>query len=266
VEVGGAICRVAFPQKVIENGQGNCGGDLKLVFGKGISMATSKREFIPNQIFVGLPWRNVRPKYDRIIIDLEKKYPLHFSIVGRNDGQEATDLFEIIKSRIESSSCAVFDATGGNPNVSLEYGYAEGIGVPRYIFLSAHQAAQRNSSGTPIISDLHGMRRVQYKTERTLSTELHKLCREHDYTKRFEKAFVIAVKGKDKGQKKSARALSIKIIHCLDGKDKIRRAELVQHLQAKGYGEPAIESMLKKLHSTGIIKCTVGRFADVHVA
>lgn len=164
---------------------------------------TTKRTFIPNQVFVGLPWKNVRPKYDRIIRALEKKYPLHFSIVGRNDGQDAHDLFEIIKQRIESSSYAIFDATGGNANVSLEYGYAEGVDVPRAIFLSAHKAANRSTS-SPIISDLGGKRRIQYKTEKALSNELHKLCREHDYTKRFEKALAVALKSSTKGAKKAA--------------------------------------------------------------
>jgi len=228
-------------------------------------VATTKREFIPNQVFVGLPWKNVRPKYDHIIPKLEKKYPLHFTIVGRNDAQDAQDLFEIIKQRIGSSSYAVFDATGGNANVSLEYGYAEGLEVPRAIFLSAHRAAQKGTAG-PIISDLHGRRRVQYKTEQTLSLELHKLCREHDYTRRFEKALQSALKGKSKGGKKSGRALALKLVRALDGKATMRRAELVQHLQAQEYGEPEIDSMLKKLHQAGVLKCTVGKFSQAYVA
>jgi len=229
-------------------------------------MAIAKRDFIPNQVFVGLPWKNVRPRYDRIIQRLEKKYPLHFTIVGRDDGQDAQDLFEVIKQRISSSSYAIFDATGGNANVSLEYGYAEGIEVPRAIFLSAHKAAQKVSSASPIISDLHGRRRVQYKTEQGLAIELNKLCREHDYTKRFEKALAKAVLGEPKGSKKSGRTLALKIVRALDGKAQMRRAELVQHLQAQGYKEPGIERMLKSLHSTGIVKCSVGKFSQTYVA
>ena len=72
----------------------------------------AKRKFIPNQVFVGLPWKNVRSKYDRIIEKLSKKYPLYFTIVGRNDNQNAEALFEIIKGRIESSSYAVFRCHG----------------------------------------------------------------------------------------------------------------------------------------------------------
>ena len=38
---------------------------------------------IPNQVFLGLPWKTVRPKYERITQKLRKKYPLSFVIVGR---------------------------------------------------------------------------------------------------------------------------------------------------------------------------------------
>lgn len=223
------------------------------------------REFIPNQVFVGLPWKVVRPKYERVIDKLAKKYPLYFTIVGRGDGQDARALFEVIKERIASSSHAVFDATGGNANVSLEYGYAEGIEVPRSIFLSDRKVIAKDA-GSPIISDLTGMRRVHYKTESKLTSEMDKLCREHDYTKRFEKALRVALKGRSKGQKKSGRALAIKLIRALNGKSKTRRAELVQHLQAEGYIETEIDLMLKRLHSTGVLKCSVGKYSDAYVA
>ena len=46
--------------------------------------------------------------------------------------------------------------------------------MPRAIFLSDHKAAQRATAGSPIISDLTGMRRVQDKTEAALLRELEK--------------------------------------------------------------------------------------------
>jgi hypothetical protein len=229
-------------------------------------MAGANREFIPNQVFVGLPWKNVRPKYEGIIAKIKKKYPLHFTIVGRDDGVDAQNLFEIIKERISSSSYAIFDATGGNANVSLEYGYAEGIEVPRAIFLSAHKAAQKQGAGSPIISDLLGMRRVQYKTDKTLTAELQKLCRDHDYTKRFEKALRSGLKGTSKGRKKRGRALALKLVHALDNKAKMRRSELVQNLQAQGYEEREVDSLLRKLNAPGILKCSVGKYSDAYIA
>jgi hypothetical protein len=70
-------------------------------------MAGKTREFTPNQVFVGLPWKNVRPKYERIIHKLEKKYPLHFTIVGRDDGQDAKALFEVISESLWSLRSAL---------------------------------------------------------------------------------------------------------------------------------------------------------------
>ncbi len=229
-------------------------------------MAKAIRSFIPNQVFIGLPWKTVRAKYERIIKQLEKKFPIYFTIVGRNDGQDALDLFEIIKNRISSSSYAIFDATGGNANVSLEYGFAEGIGVPKSIFLSAHKAAQKASATSPIISDLHGQRRVQYKTEKALLAEMQRLCKDHDYSKRFDKAMVQVLKGKKAGAKKSARTLAFKVVRAMDGKETLRRAELVQHLQAQGYRDVEIEPILRKLQAVSIIKCSAGRSAVVHLA
>ena len=226
---------------------------------------TSIRQFIPNQVFVGLPWKNVRPKYDKVIDKLQKKFPLHFTIVGRNDGRDAAQLFEVIKQRIASSSYAIFDATGGNANVSLEYGYAEGIELPRAIFMSAHKAAQKATT-SPIISDLHGMRRVQYKTEKSLLSEVKKLCADHDFTKRFEKALTKILKRRTAGAKKSGRALALKVVHALDGKAKMRRAELVSHLKGIGYPDAEIENMLKGLHSSGIVRCTVGKSSEAYIA
>ncbi len=189
-----------------------------------------------------------------------------FTIVGRNDGQDAQDLFEIIKERIATSSYAVFDATGGNANVSLEYGYAEGLAIPKAIFLSAHRSSHKSSASSPIISDLHGQRRVHYKTEKALLTELQRLCKEHDYTKRFEKSMPKVLAGKRAGAKKSARTLVLKAVRALDGKPSMRRAELVQHLQAEGYLEKDIDPMLKKLHVAGLVKFTVGRQSVAYVA
>lgn len=224
-----------------------------------------RREFVPNQVFIGLPWKNVRARYERAINKLEKKYPIHFVIVGRDDGQDADDLFVLIKDRIAASSYAIFDATGGNANVSLEYGYADGIEVPRAIFLSTHKAAQ-SSDGSPIISDLSGKRRVHYKTEKGLLSELDKFCRSHSYTVRFEKALSTALRNYTKGNKKSARSLAIKRVHGIDGRDEVRRPELVQTLQAENYADAAIEGMLHDLHGAGVIKCSMGRHSRVSVA
>jgi hypothetical protein len=132
--------------------------------------------------------------------------------------------------------------------------------------LSAHKAAQKTTFGSPIISDLSGHRRVHYKNKKALTDELHKMCKQHPYTIRFEKALAQALKGKSKGDKKSGRSLALKIIREIDDKEKIRRTDLVQNLQAKGYTESEINALLKKLHSSGVVICTVGKFSEVRIA
>jgi len=137
--------------------------------------------------------------------------------------------------------------------------------VPRAIYLSTHKAAQQ-TAGSPIISDLGGKRRIQYKTETGLSAALHKFCSEHDYTLRFERALVKVLSGYAKGKKKRMRTLAIKLVHTLDGRNEVRRAEVIQKLQAQGYKDTEVEFMLKHLHAHGVILCTVGRSSKVRVA
>jgi len=218
-------------------------------------VARKKVEIIPNQVFVGLPWRNVRPRYESCIDNLAKKYPLHFTIVGRKDAQDAEDLLEAIKTRIDTSSYGIFDATGGNANVSLEYGYAEAIDLPRAIYLSTHKAAS-SSKGSAIISDLSGKRR---------RAQLEWLCKNHDYTKRFE-AF-LSRHGRRLGgaEKRHRRVLALKQAHYLDGRVEVRRADLIQAVQAAGYRTADVEEMLKKLHAEGLLNVSRGRIAKVRM-
>lgn len=57
-----------------------------------------------------------------------------------------------------------------------------------------------------------------------------------------------------------------KLIRWLDGKPKVRRADITQAMQATGYTETEINDMLKKLHDEGLLKVSPGRYADVVVA
>lgn len=228
-------------------------------------MARKKVIVIANQVFVGLPWRNVRPRYEKCINKLEQKYPLHFTIVGRKDAQDAEDLLQVITDRIDMSSYGIFDATGGNANVSLEYGYAEAVDLPRALYLSTHKAATGGTGGT-IISDLGGKRRVEYTNEQSLRSRLEVFCKDHDYTKRFESFLQKRVRTTKRGDRKRRRTLALKLIHYLDGKAKARRADLVQSLQAGNYSENEISDMLTKLHKEGLLNVSRGRFSDVRVA
>jgi hypothetical protein len=193
---------------------------------------------------------------------------LSFVIVGRNDKQDAEDLLEVIKDRVAGSSYAIFDATGGNANVSLEYGYAEALDIPRVLYLSTHGATRRTSADAPIIADLAGKRRNQYKQEAALSKLLHDFSREHAYTVRFERFLNDSFRSRARGQKKRLRALSLKVIHSLDGKHQVRRADIVQQLQAdfSRYNADEIDSMIKRLHRSKLIRSQQGPHAKLHIA
>jgi hypothetical protein len=220
---------------------------------------------VPNQVFIGCPWKTVRPKYERLISDLEKSYPISFVIVGRDENQDAKELLEVIKGKLLGSSYAIFDATGGNANVSLEYGFAEGADIPRVIYLGTHGAARRTLKDSPIIADLAGKNQLRYAQLSRLKSLLSTFAKNHAYTKRFERFLWVRFKRSPKGKKKRARALALKVIHYLDEKEEVRREDIVQELQAdhSHYGRGEIEAMLKRLHSQGLIECSAGRFSSV---
>jgi hypothetical protein len=228
----------------------------------------SRPDVIANQIFLAIPWKGARPKYETCVDRLKSRSPLSFVIVGRADNQDAHDLLEVIKGRINGSSYAIFDASGGNANVSLEYGYAEALDIPRVLYLSTHGRRANTGGDPPIIADLAGKRRNQYKQEAGLRRLLDEFSKTHAYTIRFERFLVDTGKRRSKGDKKRNRALVLKIIHSLDGQSDIRRADIVQKLLAdqSRYSEEEINGMISKLHAAALIRSQQGPHSRVQIA
>lgn len=222
---------------------------------------------IPNQVFLGVPWRTVRPKYERIVQRLRKSFPLSFIIVGREDNQDAEDLLEVIKKRILTSSYAVFDATGGNANVSLEFGFADANGIPRALYLSTHKASKSATKESPIIADLAGKKQNRYAQEAALEKLLRQLCTGHAYTKRFEQFFTSSFRKRKKGDKKRLRSLALKIVHQMAREGKARRADVVQNLQADAsrYDRDEIDDMIVRMHNASLINSIQGPYSTVTV-
>jgi hypothetical protein len=235
-------------------------------------MSTKSRptqpDVVANQVFLAIPWKGTRPKYENCVDDLRTRSPLSFVIVGRADSQNADDLLEVIKERLEGSSFAIFDASGGNANVSLEYGYAEALDIPRALYVSTHGHVAKASSDPPIIADLAGKRRNHYKQEAALLRLLREFSNDHPYTIRFERFLVDTGKRADKGTKKRNRALALKIIHALDGQNNVRRADIVQQLLAdqSRYSATEVDSMISKLHNHRLIQSQQGPYARVQIA
>ena len=80
------------------------------------------------QIFVGCPFLlAIRKNYDKLKSDLEKETPLHVVLADITAITSTDYLLEHITGLIRDSACCIFDATGGNPNVSLEVGIAHAL-------------------------------------------------------------------------------------------------------------------------------------------
>ncbi len=225
----------------------------------------TKRAVIANQVFIGCPWRTIRPKYDRLIDKLNKKFALSFILVGREQDQNAEDLLTVIKVKLLSSSYAIFDVTGGNANVSLEFGIAETSEIDAALYLNVHAANRKPSEDSAIISDLAGKRRKQWKNEAALKNLLFSFCKNHPYTKRFENTLKVGMKNRKQGDKRRLRALALKVVHYLDDKEKVRRDNLIQEMQAiqLPYTEAEIESVLSILKDGEVIQVTRGRYSEV---
>jgi hypothetical protein len=83
------------------------------------------RDEKPYQVFVGCPFRTpIRKNYDQLKVDIEKDTPLHLVLADTTAISSTDYLLEHITRLISDSACCIFDATGGNPNVSLEVGIA----------------------------------------------------------------------------------------------------------------------------------------------
>lgn len=229
--------------------------------------STPQYAAIPNQVFLGLPWKTVRPKYERIAEKLKKSFPISFVIVGRDQNQDAEDLLEVIKKRLLTSSYAIFDATGGNANVSLEFGFADANDIPRALYLSVHGSSKRASNESPIIADLAGTKQNRYAQIEALEKLLRQSCQGHAYTKRFEHFLTTAFGRRSKGAKKRLRSLGLKIIHQLDGDGKARRVDVVQNLQADvaRYTRDEIDDMILRMHRQGLIESIQGPYSTVTV-
>ena len=133
------------------------------------------------QIFVGCPFANeVRKPFDRLKQELEAATPLSVVLADTVGVTSSDYLLEHITELIRDSAGCIFDATGGNPNVSLEVGIAHTIPVDFMLTFKTRKKRRRASSASTgrdidvrsIISDLQGKNRIEYKTFDSLKEQL----------------------------------------------------------------------------------------------
>jgi len=149
-----------------------------------------KRGIVPNRIFLAYQWHIYRSIFEKACASLHRTSPVYFYALGRPKGQPAEALFEKIKAILLSSTAAVFDASRGNGNVSLEYGLAQFIpDLQCYLVIDQHTLPNQVNVGTPIISDLAGstQNRWDFGNAETLLTHLKAIAENHPYNKRFKR-------------------------------------------------------------------------------
>jgi hypothetical protein len=134
---------------------------------------------------MGCPYTaNVRKLYSRLKSELEAETPLRIVLADTATISSTDDLLEHITDLIAESAACVFDATGNNPNVSLEVGLAHALPVDFLITLStrkprrasAKQAVvkQTPSASRVIMADLQGRMRIEYKAFPALKDQVKK--------------------------------------------------------------------------------------------
>jgi hypothetical protein len=186
------------------------------------------------QVFIGCPFtKGIRKNYDRLKRELENETPLHL-ILADTAAISSTDyLLEHITSLIRESAGCIFDVTGGNPNVSLEVGIAHALPAEFILALNTRRPKQRAGQQPPqmriadvrpIISDLQGRNRIEYKTYpalkdqilRRFSPKLPYMSRWHDFKARNTSHVGHALKIFER-LRLSGRTLRPRVIALLDG-------------------------------------------------
>ena len=127
------------------------------------------------QVFIGCPFaKEIRKIYDRLKKEIEAETPLSVVLADTVGVSSSDYLLEHITELIRDSAGCIFDATGANPNVSLEVGIAHTIPTNFVLTLrtrkvrSSQTTGQTSAEVRSIISDLQGKNRIEYKTYRPL--------------------------------------------------------------------------------------------------
>jgi len=214
-----------------------------------------KRKHIANRIFLGYAWKTYRAYWETRVAEWHKKYPVHFMALGRESGQPAAELLAKILDALERSSCAFLDASGGNPNVSLEYGYAKSVFAESDVYLFLDQNSTVSSAaGAPIISDLAGTVANQYTLDdERLKGAVEAIVDRHPYNKRFQQFC------RQRKYKGGTRRFLIRLIRQLDGLDSLLRRELIDNVVHESRKTEAyVDRYLKELHKGGLLTITRG--------
>jgi hypothetical protein len=128
------------------------------------------------QVFVGCPFsKDIRQPFDRLKREIEKETPLAIVLADTVGVSSSDYLLEHITDVIRDSAGCIFDASGSNPNVSLEVGIAHTIPVDFILTLMTRKPRDesiRQNEFRSIISDLQGKNRIEYRNFTSLKKQL----------------------------------------------------------------------------------------------
>jgi len=216
--------------------------------------ATRKIEMVrPEQLFVGCPFHSrVRKNYDRLKAELEAETPLRVVLADTTSVTSTDDLLEHITALIRNSAACLFDATGANPNVSLEVGIAHALPTDFLLTISTRQSHPKKATRlaadrqrpipfgmrSAIIADLQGRNRIEYKTYRALKDQvLRRYLSGLPYLRRwheFEK------------NHRSYAPLALPVLHEIRASGRTTRPRLDAILSASGISVTALTRALTR--------------------
>jgi hypothetical protein len=222
------------------------------------NVSLKNRTIVPNRIFLAYQWHINRPIYEKICAELHKSFPVYFYAVGRPSGQQAEALLGKIESVMLSSTEAVFDASRGNANVSLEYGLAYFVpDLKQYLLIDQSSLPSQINVGTPIVSDLAGSMQNRWDLAKpsTLKEHLQAIAENHPFTTRFRRYC------RDRRLTRGQYRAPLKVIRLFDAREAILRREAIDQLQSEWNGKTVkdIEKLLTDMHNAGLITMTPGR-------
>jgi hypothetical protein len=215
------------------------------------------------QVFIGCPFaKAIRKNYDRLKRDLEKETPLHLILTDTVAISSTDFLLEHITSLIRESAGCIFDVTGGNPNVSLEVGIAHAL--PAEFILAMYtrrprrrsaqsSSPEKNADVKPIISDLQGRNRIEYKTYVALKDlVLRRFSPKLPYMSRWQEF---------KSENASLAPHALKVFEQLRPSGRTLRPRVIALLDGSGI-DP--DNLLRKLSDHKLLAVKTGRHGGIY--
>jgi hypothetical protein len=135
-----------------------------------MSVATSTPS---REVFVAYPWNlySNRAAYKRVYTRLQRGLSVKF--VFAEERISSGHVLDKIAEMIEQTAFGIYDVSGWNPNVTLEYGVAKGIGAVTFIAFNPEKTDR-----TDVPTDVRGYDRLQYTDFDELSDAVATLVRQ----------------------------------------------------------------------------------------